>query len=58
MTERPSVEKTLVRLPHWETLIEATKLGCSLQGLHQNIVRFEEGELAQFIDINRAVASG
>ena len=55
---RPDVGETLVRLPHQETLIEATKLGHSLQGLHHNIVRFEEGKLAQLLDIKRAVASG
>ena len=54
---KPALEETLVILPHWETLIKATKLGCSLQSLHHNIVRFEEEKLAQIIDINRAVAS-
>ena len=58
MLVRPSIRETLVRLPHQETLIEATKLGRSLQGLHHNIVRFEEGKLAQLLDINRTVAYG
>ena len=47
----------LVRLPHWETLIEATKLGHSLQGLHHNISQFEEGKFVQILDINRSVVS-
>ena len=56
MSVRPAVGKTLVILPHIETLIGTTKLGHSLQGLHHNIVRFEEEKLAQLLDINRAVA--
>ena len=48
----------LVRLHHQETLIEATKLGCILQGLHRNIVRFEEEKIAQILDTKGSVASG
>ena len=33
-------------------------MGRRLQGLHRNIVRFEEEKLAQILDINRAVESG
>ena len=57
MLVRPAVGETIVKWLHWEMLIEATRLGCSLQGLHQNIVRFEEEKIAQIIDINRAVVS-
>ena len=54
----PAIGETLVGLPCWETLIESTKLGRSLQVLHHNSVRFEEGKLAQILEINREVASG
>ena len=56
MLVRPDAGEALVRLPHREILVEATKLGCSLHGIHQNILRIEEEELAQFLDINRSVA--
>ena len=39
-------------------MIEDTKLGRILQGIHHNIVRFEEEKLAHYLDINRLVASG
>ena len=55
---RPDVGETPVRFSLWGTLIEAIKLGSSLQGLHRNIFRFEEVKLAQLLDIIRAVASG
>ena len=58
MLARPAVREAIVILPHQETFIEATKLGCSLQGLHHNCFRLEEEELAQFLDINSAVTSG
>ena len=53
---RPTVGEALVRLPHREMFIEATKLGFSLQSPHQNIVRIEEEQLVKFLEINRAVA--
>ena len=55
---RPALGETIVGLTDRETFMESTKLGRSFQGLHYNIVWFEEGKLAQLLDINRADAFG
>ena len=55
MLASPSVEETLIRLPHQTTLIESTNVDRRIQGIHHNIFRFEEGKLVQLLDINKAV---